>query len=435
MPDSHSGAKRMLKGPVAWLLSRDLIASLRGMILFIAYGGKLDPREWMQAEVFSFAGEEKGGEFWFDYAADSGDGMTATYSIAYLCMSNLYAERLWAEMPGEERASLKMSQGQGYEARLPRGQFLLVGGDTSYHLSDYPTLASRFFHPFRLAYKDLREQLKDESRTEEFNDLGTRRPLFGIPGNHDYYDQLDGFRRQFRRPLRTEPDGVDRQLPDEEDRNQPQLMIPGFKRCQNASYVALRLPFGWWLWGLDTEVGQVDERQENFFKEDVVNSSDGKLPDKLIVATCAPTTFFGKFADEEDGKSAGAFAQLGLRQPFLPDKSKPSLSEGSGDADLKDGQCRLDLSGDNHLYARYWGPQSDKPGPRPRARAERPSAESYASVVSGLGGAFHHPSQTYVDQLQEQVLYPSEEGSRREVSRRLFNFYQVFNGGKVWLVG
>ena len=35
--------------------------------------------------------------------------------------------------------------------------------------------------------------------------------------------------------------------------NSAQLTLPGFSEVQETSYVALKLPFGWWMWGLDTE--------------------------------------------------------------------------------------------------------------------------------------------------------------------------------------
>ena len=72
-----------------------------------------------------------------------------------------------------------------------------MGGDTAYHASDYMTLVNRIQHPFAYAFLDLVKNgliAADEPR----------RPIFGIPGNHDYYDQVDGFRRQFRKPVRPE---------------------------------------------------------------------------------------------------------------------------------------------------------------------------------------------------------------------------------------
>jgi hypothetical protein len=299
---------------------------------------------------------------------------------------------------------------------LPRGEFLFVGGDTTYHLADYATLHNRFHTPFIWAHEDLLSLgLVDE----------TRRPIFGIPGNHDYYDMLDGFRRQFRRPFPSKPD--DKIYPP--GVFGPQLRIPGFERYQEASYVALRLPFEWMIWGLDTEVGKIDERQRDFFK----GVNGGNIPDKLIVATSAPTTVFGEYADRDDEKCAKAFFQLGLPRPFLPDEK---LEDSEKDLKIGPGQIRLDLSGDVHQYARYWGPDPQtKEKTRAKAKTKAISKPNYASVVSGLGGAFHHPSTTYVDEVNEQVLYPSEQESRSAVTDQLFSAVEVARGGNVWLIG
>src|SRR5262249_15923925 len=48
--------ERDFKTPVAWLLGRQLIASLKGVVLLAIYGGKLDPRDWMRANVFTVKG-------------------------------------------------------------------------------------------------------------------------------------------------------------------------------------------------------------------------------------------------------------------------------------------------------------------------------------------------------------------------------------------
>ncbi|HEX5705708.1 MAG TPA: hypothetical protein VFX96_00315, partial [Pyrinomonadaceae bacterium] len=258
-----------------------------------------------------------------------------------------------------------------------------------------------------------------------------------IPGNHDYYDQLDGFRRQFRQPaVAADEDGQRREY----ELGDMQLVVPGFRRTQESSYLALRLPHDWWLWALDTEVGQLDERQHAFFQSLCTEGPPGSdtviPPPKLIIASCAPTTVFGQLADANDEKAADAFVQLGVSQPFLPGPGRDFAD--SGDAKLSDGQCRLDLSGDVHHYARYWGPPGE--GARAARREEgegvpAPSAESYASVVSGLGGAFHHPSQTFAGQVREQALYPDEETSRGEVAERIFKFWNVKSGGSVHVIG
>lgn len=484
----RDGSTRKLEGPVAWLLGAQLIRSIKGILLYSAYGKKLDPRDWMTAKLASFdpqdppeqltagvdpqalaARIERNGGFWFDYISDTGDGEFATYSIAYLCQSELKVPTLkLGELKAGTPALPAHVQGAQGGAVLPRGEFLFVGGDTAYHASDYITLIDRIFNTFNLAHQDL---LQDGGLKE----TDEPRPIFGVPGNHDYYDQLDGFRRQFRHPAlweRRPPayrGGAEAEPPDSDD-DYAQLSLDGFYRTQEASYLALKLPYGWWMWGLDTETGQIDERQKNFFhrfckmarsREGIPRPDRVVPPDRLIVATCSPTTTFGKLADPKDFKSADAFGQLGIEQPFLPARPKPAgatddlykwgepadeypagvvpdLSQ-TGDARLRAGQCRLDLSGDVHHYARYWGPPPPPCSVTPREgsdpKAQRPTSDSYASVVSGIGGAFHHPSQTYYDEVREQSLYPSEKISTDEVSRLIFKFWNIWNGGYVFLAG
>src|SRR5262249_22741811 len=139
--------------------------------------------------------EPASGEFWFDYISDSGDGQLATYSIAYLCLSDLWAKRpasgsppkitfKYEDEPMEDRDASPSQDAAGVpvkdsespfpknEYRMPRGSFLLIGGDTAYHMADYQTLARRFWNSFRWAAGDHGLTPKSE-----------RRPLFGIPGN------------------------------------------------------------------------------------------------------------------------------------------------------------------------------------------------------------------------------------------------------------
>lgn len=433
--------------PVGWLLGPQMWNFVKGNLLYAAYGSKIDPRKWMRARVYPTDEQIRNGEtwnatgdeFWFDYLSDTGDGQQATYSVAYLCLSDLYVQTRDPQQLNIGDAVEKDPRA-GYE-QLPRGEFLFVGGDTAYHVSDYITLANLFQLPFNWAFADLVKagRLKRDA---------PRRPLIGIPGNHDYYDLLDGFHRQFRRPTCDEPP---QGPPVTNKTGCPQLAINGFRRVQEASYVALRLPFDWWLWGLDTDVGQIDDLQRNFFRglcQPDPQKADGSNsiipPDKLILATTAPTTVLGRIADADFGKVAAAMGQIGLSQPFLPDdkESRDAAHDLSttGDAKLERGQCRLDISGDTHHYARYWGPQNRQAGDaplRPEAKRTRvaPEARSYASVVSGVGGAFLHPTTTFIDEIQEQALYPSESVSRGVVAERIFKFWKIWGGGSVWLGG
>jgi hypothetical protein len=422
--------ERIFESPVRWLLGRQLVGALKGALLYAAYGKKIDPRDWMASVPVTFP--EESTEFWFDYLSDIGDGTRAMYSSAYLAMCRSLGTKLRStdtDLPSDpqqcEVTTIPDAQAE-FSYQLPRGEFLFVGGDTAYHAASYITLVNRIQHPFRYAYEDL---VKNKLISNE----DPRRPIFGIPGNHDYYDQVDGFRRQFRKP--TRPEGP---LPPAKSKpGNAQLTIPGFQRVQEASYVALRLPFGWWFWGLDTEPGLIDLRQRKFFQDLATVGQEFQPPDKLILATCSPSTVVGHLAAPDDFKVAKSIDVLRVGMPFLPDNvaGKPDFSK-SGNGKLNSGQCRLDLSGDVHHYARYWGPKpANGSVPRQQNTAPRPDASSYASVVSGAAGAFHHPTTTYDDQICEQVLYPSEQVSREAIGNEIAAFWNVINGGYIWLVG
>jgi hypothetical protein len=90
-----------------------------------------------------------------------------------------------------------------------------------------------------------------------------------------------------------------------------------------------------------------------------------------------------------------------------------------------------------HHYARYWGPPSKNTQPtRENSPVKEPLAKTnYASVMSGLGGAFHHPSTTTAYEITEQALYPNEDQSRKYVAEQIFNPWRVVKGGGVWFVG
>ncbi|MEI7672648.1 MAG: hypothetical protein WCK00_11095, partial [Deltaproteobacteria bacterium] len=330
-----SEAKREFKPPVGWLLGQQLLAGIKWIALYSAYGEKLDFRDWMQGDVKTDFSDPKEGEeeFWFDYIADTGDGQKATYCVAYLCHGDLFLP-MNDRSPGPGQVSL--SKENGY--CLPRGKFLFVGGDTAYHIADLATLAELFQTPFNWAFDDRCDP----------NDSDHVRNIYAIPGNHDYYDFLDGFNRQFRTPLAPAclPPNTYKQ-------HGTQLRLKGFKTSQTASFLAIQLPWNWWLWGLDSQNGKIDKRQLAFFR----GLNEGGPPKKLIIATPEPSTVFGKWAvpkpspneETEKGEMIETFKKLNLTPSFLKHLN----------GTLAPDQCRLDMSGDIHHYDRYWGPHYD----------------------------------------------------------------------------
>jgi len=367
--------KRRFKSNVTWLLGPQLINGLWRIVSYWLMRRTFDQRSWMTATVDRrFTTPPANGEpLWWDYIADTGDGQLAMYNLATLLYSDLHE--------GEAR---QLAFEGDPERRLPRGSFLLCGGDTAYHVADRATLAVQFQAPFQWAWADL-------VAAGRVSELDPRRPLYGLPGNHDYYDELDGFGRQFRRPLVGE--------------DHAELALPGFERLQTASYSAIALPHGWWLWAIDLELGSLDLRQRQFF----ASIHPGGSPARLIVATPEPSTFDGIRARPTDTISV-AFAQLGLEAAFL-------------DEPLRPGRCRLDLSGDTHNYQRYAGP------------AEYGGAARYASVVSGGGGAFLQSTSIDFGQVPRRAVFPPPEVTRTRIALLLLSWRTLARSGLVAAIG
>jgi hypothetical protein len=398
--------------PARWLLSSHLIGGLKKMALYFLSKRDLDVRDWMLPSVDdSFANVRD--EFWFDYIADSGDGQLGVYDIAYLCFSDLH------HRAGDEPTHLTF-ESSGADLSLPRGRFLMIGGDTAYPVADAATLQARLQAPFEWAFVD---------RANESGRPPDTRPLYGIPGNHDYYDELEGFNRQFRKPISGDEappaEASDGSL------REPQLSLRGFRRTQETSYVALHLPHDWWLWGFDSEnasdAGKLDFRQTQFFRALCrANGAQTIPPPKLIVATSEPA-IARRLAPKPDDRIIQSFVSLGLKHPLVV---------GRGE-DLEPGTCRLDLSGDTHHYERY---DADPNPERPEQDAEpdvlRGSGPArYASVVSGLGGAFFHPSDIFHDGPARRAVFPARERSRNEVPKLLLNPFVIFAGGYAAPIG
>lgn len=393
---SNDSSERFKYGPVKWLLGRQLISGLRWIAIYTFYGEKLDARDWMQPHVHNFRNKkyirnDQGEEcFWFDYIADTGDDNRATYSIACLCQSDLY-------LPDKKAAPGSQVNLSPDGDCLPRGEFMFVGGDTAYHIADFETLAERFQAPFNWASDDI---YGTDAKP-------TKKPIFAIPGNHDYYDALDGFNRQFCKPINPKS---------------PCLHLHAFERQQCASYVALKLPFDWNFWGLDAQQGKIDFRQEHFYRNICTKNHQDQLvpPQKLIVATPEPSTRFGQLA-ANDSEIVKTFKKIGLQPYFINDPVKL-------DKKHKD-WCRLDISGDIHHYERYWGEGLNQQNDAKRL------CDNYASVVAGGGGAFLHASHTDVGEVQANRVYPERADSHNIMTQNLLWFWKIVRGGHIWVAG
>jgi hypothetical protein len=257
------------------------------------------------------------------------------------------------------------TQVDGDDERLPRGRFLVVGGDTAYPVADERTIRERFIEPMDYAHW---------ARFRE-GQVPPPRPLLGVPGNHDWYDSIDGFNRLFRKSPTGAPGPVSAR---------------GLVSMQEASYFALGLPHGWGFWAMDArDAGDVDFRQGEFFKQLPV-------PAGLVVATPSPVVAFGRERP-----------MLEKVAPFLGDDARAAL--------------RLWLSGDFHHYARYAPIGGDGP------------LRAVPSMVCGLGGAsLHAPAP---GEVRAEKTHPEVPEADAGVRARLLSPRHMLCGTRLYLVG
>ncbi|MFJ4226683.1 hypothetical protein ACIPYV_03875 [Paenarthrobacter nicotinovorans] len=262
------------------------------------------------------AGTEKRTDLWLDFTADLGDGFDASYTVASLLAQDALSV-------------------QGLD--LPRGHVLVLGGDEVYPVASPAGYEDRMVGPYRMALP-AQGPLKQAPI------------MLALPGNHDWYDGLTSFIRIFTR----------------------NRSIGAWRTIQTRSYFALRLSGeaprpdhrgtpGWWLLGLDSQLGQyIDEPQLEYFYR---NATSHLQPGDAIIL-CVASPFWVK--GSAGFRQVGFFEQDYLRRRFDPETQ---LFEATG------ASVRLWLTGDLHHYSRY---EDDAPGLHAKTQL----------ITCGLGGAY-----------------------------------------------
>jgi hypothetical protein len=390
--------RRGVRPPVAirWYGMTALVGHLRHLVAVAAASNQLDLRDWMRAEdapllldrVSRVLGASASGdslaqrlgrEVWIDFVADTGDDHDLSRAVARMIFA-AYA--------------LEGSDGR----TLPRGDVLIFGGDTAYPAATAPELERRLLRP----WNDVLHRAGGDDRP---------RVLLGIPGNHDWYDGLDGFGRLFRRsPLRDLPAPLAvREAPPANDSDREpfggalerhlhldeigeslrlageafeslaailvgskvkradRLHLGEYAAVQEASYWALPLAPGLDLWGVDRQLRTADFRQRVFFAERRAEAQ----PRGILFVAPDPAFAFGETNDP--GAKLLEACDLSMEKNHL-----------------------FYLTGDVHHY-------------------ERLTVGSSLHVISGGGGAFLHGSRIAPDAgaVPPQLAYPDKKTSRR----------------------
>ncbi len=310
--------------------------------------------------------EAMGGEVWVDFVSDTGDDATVSERVAEL-LSSTYT----------------VPDGEGTLV-LPRGDVLLLGGDLAYPVATVREVTRRLVTP----WNRVLERLPD----------GPPRVLLAVPGNHDWYDGLDGFARLCQAPLPFEENlGAEALHPKPsafpvlawaeafakgEAVEKPKAMaLHGYFPVQRTSYFRLPLADGLDLFGVDRQLKAVDERQSAFFARE-------PKPRARLVVVPDPARAWG----ERRQHGVDTLASLGIRP-----EAEPTLV----------------LAGDIHHYER----STDGPS---------------LHVVAGGGGAFLHGAR-----VAGREAYPVDaEFPGKRASRKLL--WQLPHtlalGGSGWLV-
>ncbi|MGH7437213.1 MAG: hypothetical protein ACRENE_16175 [Polyangiaceae bacterium] len=380
---------------IRWYGATSLLGHFRNLIATAIASESVDSRDWMRpldademcAAVTEVLGVENRGNLlaslgrplWIDWVADTGDDHDVSQAVGRMLFHEYVVDD------------------GGQPLVLPRGDVLLFGGDTAYPVATADEIHQRVLRPWNEVLRSL-------------DDPDPRpRVLLGIPGNHDWYDGLDGFGRFFRRgadsselapdSMRPEPSMppprgrgfglVVRQLHLDELggivkmvrgairslrafwrgkslARRRRLTLVGYRPVQEASFWALPLVEGLDLWGVDRQLGRLDYRQRGYFR-----ARRAVRGEALRICFAAPDPALAYGEPWEHGQAMLSACNLSLaRDPVLY------------------------LCGDLHQY-------------------ERRQSGRGMHVIAGGGGAFLHGNRIMADPSPAAAAYPDARESRR----------------------
>ncbi|KAB1220379.1 hypothetical protein CJ030_MR3G009839 [Morella rubra] len=307
-------------------------------------------------------------ELWFDFMADTGDGGNPTYTVA----------RLLAQ-PDIRITNQNLT--------LKRGDLLLIGGDIAYPNPSEFTYEKRLFLPFKYA---LEEPLSAEQDRMTVNERRKVPRCFIIPGNHDWIDGLQTFM----------------------DNICDKSWLGGWRMPQRKSYFALKLPKGWWVFGLDLALaGDIDQYQFKFFS-DLATRTVG-TNDSVIIMTHQPEWLVEWYENNESNNKV-----YKLIYDYLKER------------------CKLRIAGDIHHYMHH------------SVEQEESRSINYPQhlLVNGCGGAYVHPTHVFSGFNESHGVpykfkeaFPSFSQSRKLAGRNSLNFRKQnwqfdFIGGIIYFV-
>ncbi|CAI5714636.1 unnamed protein product [Peronospora destructor] len=256
----------------------DLLISLKVFL------GRFDMRTMQRAlhpndKDYSFDHLAEKDEVWLDFMADCGDGFNSSYQIArLLAQPQLEVD---CEVPDTKQLNgndvSDHNNGKAVKTKMikrvfPRGDALVIGGDLAYPHPDSQTYETRLFRCFEYAMKPPSSYHPSAISTQKKipNGWSSLRDYegvsaFAIPGNHDWFDGLNTFTRYICQ----------------------RDWLGGWLLPQKTSYFSIKLPHGWWLFGVDLALeNDIDTDQFGYFERVVQSQMDPN--DAVIVLTHEP---------------------------------------------------------------------------------------------------------------------------------------------------
>ncbi|HEX2771166.1 MAG TPA: hypothetical protein VHN18_01895 [Micromonosporaceae bacterium] len=330
----------MRRPMVRWFDPHQLVDTAVRVLLSGMFSSYADSREQQALVPAEAADRSRRSELWLDYVADLGDGWNSTYTIATL----LAADGIDVESDGETH-------------RTERGRLLVFGGDAVYPVPKAIEYENRMLGPYRSALPCA------EADGPE---------LFAVPGSHDWYDGLVNFTSIFCR----------------------QRWIGGWRTRQQRSYFAIKLPNGWWLWGIDVQFGaSIDEVQLRYF---AAIAADRFQPGDRVILCMSKEVESGRKETEVHSDRDVAYLEREIIQ-------------------RNGAQLLIYLKSGKHYYSRY----EEQDGPR-------------LHIESGGGGAFLHPTHN----LPEYADLPGPHGPTAYRKARTYPSASFSKGlrKRIWLM-
>ncbi|MGB0114576.1 MAG: hypothetical protein WBP59_15265, partial [Ilumatobacteraceae bacterium] len=316
-PSTTPAAVQPRRRMVRWLDPVEMFQTWRSGFRATSSLKDLEAREYVAPtgpdETFVVA---EGEDFWFDYVADMGDGFDGTAPVAWL------AGRHHIELPDDRFGDIPTPP-----KFMPRPSLLVFGGDEVYPFAAAGTYESQLELPYAMG-----REPGDEDRDDV---------VVAVPGNHDWLGGIDHFRRVF----------VERDT----------RFAGHWRTAQSNNWWHVKLPQGWWLWGIDTALdNELVGPQLEYFRAAAVPLRAG---DRVIL--CTPVPLWQMRQKHVESYTA------------LRNALDPLIVERGATMPL----C---LSGDTHMFAHY-------------ERLDTDFGEDH--ITAGGGGAFLQPTHNLPERI------------------------------------